>query len=58
MPTAPVFVQKCCRSFVLSCGFFVAWLVLLYVVMTSMRAENGLRRAFSTWANGGGGADA
>ena len=42
-------LRKYFQSLSLSCGFFLAVIAVLYVVMTFMRAENAIRRTFAVW---------
>lgn len=45
-------VRKFCLGLTLSCGCTLAALVLAFTVLSTMRVENVLRRAWSQWVHG------
>jgi hypothetical protein len=47
----PQYLRKFCMSMTLSCGFFVALFVLAFLLMTSMRSENTIRKAWVSWVH-------
>jgi hypothetical protein len=46
------FVRKFCLGMTLSCGCTLAALVFLFTLMSVMRVENVVRRAWVQWVHG------